>query len=552
LIEARTPRACGALGDYDRARVLRIAAALGTEAVVHHEAPGSILACNVEPLRWQGAEAEGLAWSDDGMRREIPGATSREQAAYEMSAAGLALGRDGSAAVLHSSVSGTGPVYWTDDGSATYFSSSIDSLVGSAPGPLTADLTAWSAIFCLGFPLGEQATPFQEVKRLPPSSSLRRGGGGPDVEIGRWLWGEQDPTREVGEAADEIAALVEQEVARLDGAAIAFPLSGGLDSRLLLGLVAKRHPDLARATTVNADSGSDREERLARAVADAVGYEHVMAPVDADSYADDFRERARLVDYQWLSHPWMLPLGRALAGEGAIAPHGLPMNAMLERDPGHGGEAIFGPGREAARGVFRTLAPSRRLPLFVAPAGEEMRSVARKHLVEIADGFDEHPMRPALIHLRIRSVRGIALGPIDTLGNFIPVAAPFLAGPLGSACMRAAPEAKDETRIYAELFGRIDPKLWKLPSTRDPESSQAAKPARRAGPEAVRAVCEAALASPLSPCLTDVARQRIERNDPELLVGGPQRKHLFALAMMGLWFERYGERLAEIDLGGLR
>lgn len=548
MIEQRTPRACGAIGAYERARVDAVAAALGARTTVRHEAPDSILACNVEPLRWRGPDGEGWAWSDDGLRREAPNADSWETAAYEMSAAGLAVPEAGEAH-LHSSVSGCGPVYWFDDGKAAYFSSSIDSLLAAYDGPLSPDWTAWSSIFCFGFPLGEELTPFREVRRIPPCSVLRRAAGGAVVEMQRWPWAEQDPVLDAAPAARAIHERLVAEAARLDGAGIAFPLSGGLDSRLLLGVISKRHPELQRTTTVNADSGTDREERLARAVAESLGYEHVMAPVDGSAYAADFAERARLVDYQWQSHPWMLPLGRALAGEGAIAPHGLPMNAMLERDPAHAGSAILGDGRKVGRAIFRSMAPARKLSLFEDDAGETMRGAARGEALAMADRYDGHPMRPALLHLRARSVRGVALGPVDTLGNFIPVAAPFLAGPLGTACMSAAPAAKDDLKLYEALFSEIDERLWRLPSTRDPKQAQAPRSARRAEPDAVRVVCEAALRAPLAGRLTDVASLKLERNDPDLLLGGPQRKQLFALAMMGLWFERYSTRLGEIDPG---
>ena len=163
-----------------------------------HRDRGSALWLDRDPIRWGGGGERGLAWSESP---RPPGkAGSWSEAAGALDACGLVL--RGRRRLVHSSAAGLPPVYWMDDGGATYFCSRIDPLVATAPGRLRPDWTAWAAIIRLGYAVGSR-TPFEEVRRLEHSSTLERGPAGSVATVGRWPWAEEEPlSRRRGHRAD--------------------------------------------------------------------------------------------------------------------------------------------------------------------------------------------------------------------------------------------------------------------------------------------------------------------------------------------------------------
>jgi hypothetical protein len=155
---ARNPVACGALGRYDRALVRRIAGFLGEQPREVHSGRRSCLWLDRDPIRWRSGLRRGLAWSERFPPPEPAGARTWEDASRALDACGLLLSPRLRA--VHSSISGTMPVYWIDHGDATYFATRVDALARAVPVRLDPDWDAWSAIFTLRLPLGER-TPFR-------------------------------------------------------------------------------------------------------------------------------------------------------------------------------------------------------------------------------------------------------------------------------------------------------------------------------------------------------------------------------------------------------
>ena len=102
---------------------------------------------------------------------------------------------------MHSSVSGLARLYWLEDRGATYFASRIDPLVTGSPRPLSVDWDAWAATMILRYPVGGR-TPFAEIRRLGPYSTLRRRLGRTRVEHPPWPWAEIEPGLSLDEGAD--------------------------------------------------------------------------------------------------------------------------------------------------------------------------------------------------------------------------------------------------------------------------------------------------------------------------------------------------------------
>ena len=184
------PVACGALGHYDEGEVRRIQGALGRGLSIAHQDETSILLLDRPPISWKHRLTRGFAWSEAAPECSSR-VTSWRDAATELAACGLVLEGDG--AYLHSSVAGVAPIYYLEEGDATYFASRIDPLVQTCRGKLSIDWAAWAAIFLLTAPLGD-GTPFLEVRRLRPFSVLEHRPHDGARQIGHeWPWARHDP-----------------------------------------------------------------------------------------------------------------------------------------------------------------------------------------------------------------------------------------------------------------------------------------------------------------------------------------------------------------------
>ena len=185
----RSPVVCGALGGYDPELVRDVGRRMTGELSVVHEDGDSILLLDRPPIRWRG-RGRGLAWSENP-HSDRP-VRFWKDASRELAACGLVV--QGERRRVHSSVSGVAPIYHLAHGNAVYFASRIDPLVRALPRRLTIDWRAWASIFYLRFPLGER-TPFLEIKRLRPFSTLEWDDGGqrPSTVQHRWPWSEVEP-----------------------------------------------------------------------------------------------------------------------------------------------------------------------------------------------------------------------------------------------------------------------------------------------------------------------------------------------------------------------
>ena len=192
-------------------------------------------------------------------------------AACSGAACGLVV--DSRGCFVHSSVAGVAPVYFLEHDGAVYFSSVIDALALASPRRLSVDWEAWAATLAMDHPLGDR-TPFAEIRRLPPFSTLEVEGGKPAVKEERWPWAEIEPSLDVAAGAGDVVERLRASTARLPAGPIVCQLSGGLDSRLCLGLLDEHRRADVSTLTVDPDSGHDREMRIAARVAETVGVPH--------------------------------------------------------------------------------------------------------------------------------------------------------------------------------------------------------------------------------------------------------------------------------------
>ena len=542
----RAPLACGAPGDYSRERVLAIAASLGDECRTVHEDNSSILLLDREPLCWGRGQERGLGWTCGSLWRG--GATDWEQASRG-GACGLAI--DGRRRYLHSSVSGLGPLYWIDQSGATYFATRIDPLVETSSTRLSVDWDTWAAIIALRYALGER-TPFAEIRRLGPSATLRRGRGRGRAKAHRWPWAEIEPQLSHAEGAEAAAEALREALGPLDGE-LACPLSGGLDSRLLLSTVASLGRASPLALTVSDDEGGRFEQEPAEMVARAleVPWEEVGAAVE--DYPADWEERARRVEHQFVDHAWLVPLARRIESVRGPALDGFALDSLLQTGARfHSPEVIDPPNpRAGTRALFDRL----RLyglthealePRFRGPLVER----ARAQFEAAVRPFEGHPSQPVLSLYATRTVRGVSTYPSALLGAGAQVLAPAIDDRVATALLSVPSAVKREGSMHAAIQERIAPRLSGLPSTGDTARTPPVLPRRWRSEPALAMHRQHLEDGPLTPYVVPELLAWLREPQPEEL--SPHlRLGMEALSLFHSWWDRYRDRLRRVNVADL-
>lgn len=535
------PLACGALGDYDRERVLRIAAGLGCLPQPAHEDRHSILLLDRPPIAWNGRRQRGLGWVEG----ELWSAGSPVGDWQQAAARGLTgLVVEGRGRYLHTSLNGLAPVYWTEDRGATYFASRIDPLVRTSPRRLTIDWEAWAAIVAMRYPLGDR-TPFAEVRRLPHYATLRRRFHRPKLHSHTWPWEEIEPRATVAAAADRAVSELEAALEPLEGEVVC-PLSGGLDSRILF-LALAREGRVASAATVSDDEGDTHEEALAAPVAAALGVPHQRLEAGSTDYPADWELRARLVEHQFVDHAWLVPLARRVAGLPTAIPDGFgidvffssgrhfyPPETLDTRDGARAGRALFETLRRYGRGE-RSLVPRLR-DAFESSARQQFRAATRR--------FEGHPSQPILALYATRSLRGVSTYSTGLLGSASRMLMPG-AGGMAAAALEAAPSEKIGGSLYQQVLARLSP-AGALPSTTGAARNPPHLPRRWRSEAALAAHRRAIADGPLAPYVSPDLHEWLAA--PEgVELPGDLRLGMESIGLLHSWWHRYRDCLREVD-----
>jgi hypothetical protein len=541
---AGTPVACGALGRFDSATVGRIASALEVELTEIHRDDRSLVLLDRPPVPWEGGRERGLAWGER-VATSAAGAGDWHEAAAA-GALGLVVGPVRTA--IHSSASGFAPLYWLRDGEALYFATAADALARGTSATLSVDWESVASVIAIGYPPGD-GTLFAEIKRLDPLALLeQRPDSSPEVTGGDLGWAEVEPNGS-GDAAEDIAAGLRQEVAALDRSdPIHCALSGGWDSRLLLCLLAERELDLS-AWTVDMDTGHERESELAAPVADGLGVPHTVIETSRRDFVADFEDTARRVEYLtsirynvFLTRlARSMPIGVAVDGSGAGFVKGyrnlVPLGADYEWSRG-------------ASGVFDYYAPpAAGDALLRAEAWRAIRGTAQREFAAEADRFAGHPAAATLGIYWTRTRRRTSPAPLAIFGARNQIAMPFLNDAVIRASLRIPQEEKAEGRLFRRVFEVVNPEIGALPSTNDGVSRgprATSRPTR--SPAARRLYSSLLAASPLRPWFSDDLRAALERGKLGKRVqraGFLERVQL--VCCLTLWLDRYRDRLGDFD-----
>ena len=181
---------------------------------------------------------------------------------------------------------GIKPLYYVETAEGLAFASEPQALLAAELAPRTIDRRARNELLQLQFTTGPE-TVFPTIQRVLPGETLV-------VSAGRVIDRRRHAALpEGGPAAwDEAEALRLLETALTDSVSVhqrsdvpyGMFLSGGIDSSVLLLLMARLNERPVRAFTAGFSGGVPDERAQARAVATAVGAEHIEVDVEEDDF----------------------------------------------------------------------------------------------------------------------------------------------------------------------------------------------------------------------------------------------------------------------------
>ncbi|HSI79887.1 MAG TPA: asparagine synthase-related protein [Solirubrobacterales bacterium] len=559
----RTALACGALGSYRREIVAEVAGRLGVPMREVHRDRDSILFLDRRPLRWgRPWRRHGLAWSELSDPGRLPRPRSWGEAATRLRACGLVI--DGERRVIHSSVTGIAPVYYLERDGAVYFASRIDPLVGALGGPLSIDWDAWASILALGHPVGAR-TPFTEVRRLGPYERLSRSRHGARVRHGDWPWQQAESRLSVSEGVGPMLDALRASIAPLAARRGTSLLSGGLDSRLLLALLAEAGADDVVAITLGADEGMEVQREVAAKVASRYGVGHEVHDYrDPGHYLDVWAEHSLRVDFQRPRTPWLSVLGEPAGARGGIVWDGLALDMLAthaspEAPWFYDREMLAAPDDSAgtARRLWdRTLRRSMRrghARVLRSDVARRLVRISRRSFVGESRRLRGHRSQAPLLLYRTRTVRGVASMPTQVLGAHATVATPFADHDVAVACTAIDPLDKYDFHLYRELFAAVDPGAWEIESSVSLSGPQAPPRRRmRLSEPALRRFERQLQVDPLPRLHSEALGRHLDEGTlgEAFRASRSLYRGVLALAMLGEWLERYDGALRAVELPG--
>jgi asparagine synthase (glutamine-hydrolysing) len=261
---------------------------------------------------------------------------------YAKSGSRFAAGLDGSFAlalydklrqklVLATDRFSTRTLYWTQLRGSFLFASELKALLGVPWFSPRIDPAAVSE--CLAYQrILSNRTLFDGVERLPPATILEYDLASRSVKKERYWHPQEDVVRRERLSPDRLEAIGEAfrdaVVARLPSANIGVSLSGGLDSRVIVAILAAEKRE---ATTCTTGMEGCTDERLARRISSIARVSHYFYALTRDriqGYVDALRDAVFITDGMILVGGFPGGLAQAFCDD-----HGI--DVLLR---GHGGE----------------------------------------------------------------------------------------------------------------------------------------------------------------------------------------------------------------------
>jgi hypothetical protein len=431
----------------------------------------------------------------------------------------------------------------------------VDALARGLGRRLDIDWDAWSAIFTLRLPLGER-TPFRQIRRLRQFAVLQRDAGAGGSRAEPWPWAVVTPSAGIDEAADEVVAALSDQLAPLRDTGATVLLSGGLDSRILLGAVHDAGVESAALTAV-ADDGVGWEAGLAGDAAGAAGARaETLRPDGPAHYCDLWLDHLEGSDFQFLLGSFVLPVSPRLRALGRPALDGLAIDVLAVRGGRFYTKEMLDPpdGYDASVPLWeslcaRTMRSAAQRALAGRYAAAMTRSSRRQFRREGAP-FRGNRSQALLTQYTTRMLRGVATLPKQTLGRHAFVLTPGATDRIARALLSVDPHRKRDRALYAAIFARISSPSARMPSVADTKRPDAVAPEERARFQApMLELYEGALGDgPVTPHLgAKLAASLREGTLGDTIRSTAHHRATMALTALHLWAERYDSVLRPID-----
>lgn len=218
---------------------------------------------------------------------------------------------DGACLTARNDRYGMRPLYYACTADSIHVSASLPRVAGKVS--RTLDYGALAVFFRLGFFLGED-TPLEQVRVLPPGSTLRWEGGRLSLERGSIAMPpESHPIRSFDEAVNRYAELFSRSIARRPpNGEFTVPISGGRDSRhILLELMAQGHRPELTVTVRSRPPSPNEDVRIAQLLRDELELNHVEIDMPRSFLAAN-RKDIELTNFCSSGHIWLLPVAAYL------------------------------------------------------------------------------------------------------------------------------------------------------------------------------------------------------------------------------------------------
>jgi asparagine synthase (glutamine-hydrolysing) len=392
---------------------------------------------------------------------------------------------------------GVKPLYWARAGDLLVFASELKSLLASGLVGGDLDYDAIDAYLTLGF-VPAPRTPLVGVSKLLPGHRLVAEDGRFEIER-YWSYPEplvQSPRQQEDEYAEELLDAVEEAVRLrlMSDVPLGAMLSGGLDSSLIVALMARNMSEPVKTFCVGfAEAGDTNELADARDVASVFGTEHHELEL---SYRDDSVDLSELVwsldeplaelstlGFEAISRVASEHVTVALSGQGADELLGgyrkhqaAALVASSQRLPAplrHLGAAVAVRGPRRFRRAARTLAATdpvtrllemsghlgdgQRESLYRGPLRGKVGVAALEAIRETCAGVPDDPL-PATLHIDAQlSLPDLLLHYFDrtSMAHSLEVRVPFLDHQVVERCARIPADLKVRRMQTKYLLKRV-------------------------------------------------------------------------------------------------
>jgi hypothetical protein len=355
------------------------------------------------------------------------------------------------------------PIYRYDRAGTFAYSTSLAALTALMHPTCSIDPVGVNEMLVLSLVLGER-TLAREVSVVAPATLVRLQGHAPEP-VPYWDW--QQLTVPGGDGTPADADLVHQTYALIEQAvlagvppsgAVAVPLSGGLDSRMLCAVLARNG---VKFQTYNIDFG--KEARIARQVAKVLrvplrGLPMLGAPRAIPEAHED-------VDSSYhVNQVWGAEMARQAAKDGCTALlDGFAFDTILggglhvegDTPQAMAGDLLATFGEIDEEGLARVAGP-KTAAAITATLKESLTEAARRALAQAGALASDY-------YLLTNRLRKYTFGYCLANLRHLPCRFPYVTRPLIDHCLRLPPEQRREHTLYRRIYSELYPELARIP-----------------------------------------------------------------------------------------